>query len=99
MENKVLLTVRHMYEAVEIKELLKNNGLPCEFREYGVEAFMRIVGWTNYGGHGIDILVPESCFEEAAQLTKQFAADFESGISDEELEAEAMKYGPQEEEN
>ena len=93
MDSRLLITVRHMYEAEAIRELLKNNGIPCEYKEYGAESIMRIAGWINPGGHGIDIFVPEKCFQEARELTEQFSEDFVLQISDEELEEEALRAG------
>lgn len=99
MESKLLITVHQAYEAEEIRELLKNNGIPCEFREYGAEGYLRLVGWLNPGGHGIDILVPEKSYEQAKEITRPFTEDYEQEISDEELEAMALAAGEEEDDD
>ena len=84
-----LLTVRHTYEAVEIREYLKNFGIFCELRQSGAEGYLEILGWKS----PVDIMVPADCLFRAKELTERFNPEYESGISDEELEAQALAAG------
>ena len=88
-----LMTVRHSYEAESIRELMKNNGIYCELRQSGVEGYLELIGWKS----PVDLYVSPQRLEEAKELTKCFREDFESGITDEELEEEALAAGNPEE--